>query len=205
MPDSSGCSPLDQSTSAAPGLYARHGKRAFDIVAVLALAPFALLLLGAGALGVWAVLGRPILFRSTRLGRGGAAFTMLKLRSMAPGEGSNAARAGRFGRALRATAIDELPQLWHVLRGQMSLIGPRPLPAHYAAVLPAARHAVRPGLTGLAQVTGRNALDWPARLRLDCDYAAGPTLAADLHILGATAGMLLAGRGAAPGPPPPGI
>ncbi len=190
---------------AEPGLYARRGKRAVDILVVLALALPALVLLGAAALGVWGVLGRPILFRSGRIGQGGVPFTMVKLRSMAPGEGADAARTGRFGRLLRASALDELPQLWHVLRGEMSLVGPRPLPLHYAPVLPAARHAVRPGITGLAQVGGRNALGWPTRLRLDCRYATGPTLATDLRILGATAGLLLTRRGAGPGAPPPGI
>jgi lipopolysaccharide/colanic/teichoic acid biosynthesis glycosyltransferase len=187
-----------------PGFYARHGKRWLDILATLTLAPIAMPLLALASLGVWAVLGRPILFRSTRLGRNGASFTMLKLRSMAPGDGPDDARAGRFGRLLRASALDELPQLWHVLRGKMSLVGPRPLPSHYAAVLPSARHAVRAGITGLAQVAGRNALAWPDRLRLDCRYAASPTLTGDLRILGATVGLLLARRGAAPGPAPPG-
>ncbi len=190
---------------AEPGLYARRGKRVVDILAALALAPAALAVLGMAALGVWGVLGRPILFRSARIGRDGVPFTMVKLRSMAPGDSADAARTGRFGRALRASALDELPQLWHVLRGEMSLVGPRPLPVHYAPVLPAARHAVRPGITGLAQVGGRNALGWPDRLRLDCRYATGPTLAVDLRILGATAGLLLTRRGAGPGVPPPGI
>ncbi|MES2711099.1 MAG: sugar transferase [Pseudomonadota bacterium] len=190
---------------AEPGLYARRGKRVLDVVGALALAVPALLLVGVGALGVLAVLGRPILFRAARIGRDGAPFTMVKLRSMATGEGGDSARTGRFGRVLRASAVDELPQLWHVLRGQMSLVGPRPLPAHYAGSLPVERHAVRPGLTGLAQVAGRNALGWPARLQLDCRYAAGLTLAADLRILAATAGLLLTRRGAAPGPPPPGL
>ena len=190
---------------AKPGPYARRGKRVVDILAVVALAPAALVLLGVAALCVWGVLGRPILFRSLRIGRAGVPFTLVKLRSMAPGAGADAARTGRFGRLLRASALDELPQLWHVLRGEMSLVGPRPLPAHYAAFLPPARHAVRPGITGLAQVGGRNALGWPSRLRLDCRYAAKPTLAVDLRILGATLGLLLACRGAGPGPPPPGM
>ncbi|MBR0656380.1 sugar transferase [Plastoroseomonas arctica] len=187
------------------GFYARRGKRALDIVAVLAMAPVALPLLALAALAVWAVLGRPVVFRSTRIGRGGVSFTMGKLRSMAEGDGPDPERTGRFGRALRASALDELPQLWHVLRGQMSLVGPRPLPAHYAPVLPGARHSVRPGLTGLAQVAGRNALPWPTRLRLDCRYASAPSLGRDLRILGATVVVLMRRRGGGIGVPPGGL
>lgn len=184
-------------------MYERGGKRLLDLVAVLLLLPFVAPLMLATALAVLLCLGRPILFRQRRMGRGGVPFTLVKFRSMAVGDGADAARLGRFGRALRASALDELPQLWHVLRGVMSLVGPRPLlPGDFAHYTPRQRRRVRlrPGLTGLAQVAGRNAVPWEARLELDARYAERLTLRADLAILLRTPALLLAGRGAtAPG------
>jgi lipopolysaccharide/colanic/teichoic acid biosynthesis glycosyltransferase len=119
---------------------------------------------------------------------------------MAPGPGEDSARLGGFGRRLRASGLDELPQLVNVLRGEMSLVGPRPLPLEYLPLFTPAqamRHRVRPGLAGLAQAAGRNAVPWPRRLALDARYAARPTLADDLGLLLRCAGLLLRGRGAA--------
>src|SRR4051794_26625287 len=185
-------------------MYERWGKRAFDIAGAAVLLLLAAPLLAAAALGVLLVLGRPVLFRQRRTGRGGVPFTLVKLRSLAPGPGPDAARLGRFGRWLRASAVDELPQLLNVLRGEMSLVGPRPLPPEYDARFTpaqAARTRVRPGLCGLAQAAGRNAVPWQRRLALDARYAgAAPRLRGDLAILWRCGLVLLRRQGvSAPG------
>ena len=185
-------------------MYERWGKRAFDLAGAVLLLLATAPLLAAGALGVFLTLGRPVLFRQRRTGRGGVPFTLLKLRSLAQGPGPDAARLGRFGRWLRASAVDELPQLVNVLRGEMSLVGPRPLLPDYDARFTAAqavRLRVRPGLCGLAQAAGRNAVPWQRRLALDARYAgAAPTLAGDAAILLRCAWVLLRGQGVtAPG------
>ncbi len=183
--------------------YERGGKRAADVVGALALLLMAVPVLLVAALAVVLVMGRPVLFRQVRAGRGGAPFTLLKLRSMRDGAGDDAARLTWLGRVLRATAVDELPQLLNVLRGEMSLVGPRPLPMEYVALYSAreaARLRVRPGLCGLAQAAGRNAVPWALRLRLDADYARRVSLWRDVRIMLACAAVVLRGRGvAAPG------
>ncbi len=185
-------------------MYARCGKRAADIVgAALLLAALAPVMM-AVALAVRIALGAPVLFRQQRAGRGGAPFTLLKFRTMREGAGEDAARLTRFGTVLRRFALDELPQLMNVLRGEMSLVGPRPLPmAYIARYTPrqALRLAVRPGLAGLAQAAGRNAVGWDARLELDARYAAAaPRALDDAGILLRCAALAIAGRGAsAPG------
>ncbi len=142
-------------------------------------------------------LGRPILFRQARPGLHGRPFTLLKFRTMreaAPGApADDAARLDRFGRALRASGLDELPELWNVLRGEMSLVGPRPLLMEYLPLYTAEqarRHEVRPGITGWAQVHGRNRVDWEARLAMDVWYVDHRSLLLDLRILGMTVGQL---------------
>lgn len=147
------------------------------------------------ALGVAVVvalaLGRPVLFRQVRAGRHGRPFTMFKFRSMLPvdrerGVVTDAQRLTRFGRLLRSTSLDELPGLVNVLRGEMSLVGPRPLPLAYVELWTprqARRLEVRPGLTGLAQVSGRNALSWEERLALDVEYVERRSVALDLLVL----------------------
>ena len=184
-------------------MYEQGGKRCFDLAGAAVLLVLLAPVLAAAALAVLAVLGRPVLFRQNRAGLGGRAFTLLKYRSMAAGDAPDAARLGRFGRVLRASALDELPQLLNVLRGEMSLVGPRPLPAAYTALYTptqALRLRVRPGLAGLAQAAGRNALPWPARLALDARYAARQTLAGDLRLILRCGLLVLRGRGAtAPG------
>jgi lipopolysaccharide/colanic/teichoic acid biosynthesis glycosyltransferase len=185
-------------------MYERWGKRACDVLgAALLLLTMAPLLVAAG-LGVLCVLGRPVLFRQVRTGRGGTPFLLLKLRSLREGPGEDAARLGRFGRALRASALDELPQLMNVLRGEMSLVGPRPLPPEYLPRFTPAQRArlgVRPGLCGLAQAAGRNAVPWRERLSLDTRYAtARPSLWGDLVIVVRCAWVIARGVGvAAPG------
>jgi sugar transferase EpsL len=182
------------------------GKRLMDVGGAAALAVVASPLLALAAVAVAATMGWPVLYRQRRAGLGGRPFTLLKLRTMrppgVPGE-PDAARLTPLGRLLRATSVDELPQLWNVLRGDMSLVGPRPLlPEYLMRYTPrqARRHEVRPGLTGLAQVAGRNAVPWPRRLALDVWYVEHHCLALDLHILLRTIRCVVAGRGiAAPG------
>jgi lipopolysaccharide/colanic/teichoic acid biosynthesis glycosyltransferase len=184
-------------------MYERHGKRVLDALGALALLVVLAPLLAGLALAVWAALGRPVLFRQQRAGRRGAPFTLLTFRSMRDGPGDDAARLTRFGRALRASAMDELPQLVNVLRGEMSLVGPRPLPLAYVpryAPRQALRLRVRPGLAGLAQAAGRNAVPWEQRLELDARYVERITLAGDLGILWRCLRLALRGGGAnAPG------
>lgn len=150
--------------------------------------------------------GSPLFFQQ-RVGRSGRPFYMVKFRSMvkdAPKLGSwrtedNDPRITRTGMFIRRTSIDELPQLWNVLTGDMSLIGPRPqTPAQESLYTPAqwqARHIVRPGITGLAQVNGRSALDFESATKFDLAYAARPSFAQDMHILLATIHQVLRGVG----------
>jgi sugar transferase EpsL len=160
-------------------------------------------LLALVAAAVYAFLGRPVLHRQRRLGLRGAPFAIVKFRTMREGEGSDAQRLGRFGRFLRATSLDELPELWNVLRGEMSLVGPRPLLPQYKdryTTEQARRHEVRPGLTGWAQVNGRNRLPWDERLALDVWYVDHWSLGLDLRILARTVPVVLRRQGiAAPG------
>ncbi len=182
-------------------MYERWGKRALDLVgAGLLLLLLAAPLMLATMLAVRLALGRPVLFTQPRAGRGGQVFVALKFRSLRDGPGEDAERMTRFGRVLRASALDELPQLLNVLRGEMSLVGPRPLlPGYTRRYTPrqAERLRVRPGLAGLAQAAGRNAVPWEQRLELDARYAARVTLWGDLRILLRCAWLVLRGRGAA--------
>jgi sugar transferase EpsL len=160
-------------------LYVTLFKRVADVfgavVLLVALAPVMI----AVALVVWLVHGRPVLFRDERAGLDGEPIRVTKFRSMrAPVESSAGSRSDEerltpLGRFLRRTSLDELPQLFSVLRGDMSLVGPRPLPMRYVSRYTprqATRLRVRPGLTGWAQIHGRNALAWPDRLEYDAEY-----------------------------------
>jgi lipopolysaccharide/colanic/teichoic acid biosynthesis glycosyltransferase len=143
-------------------------------------------------------LGRPVLFRQERPGLGGRPFRLVKLRTMREGEGPDASRLTRFGRLLRATSLDELPELWNVLRGEMSLVGPRPLLMQYLprySARQARRHEMKPGLTGWAQVNGRNQLSWDERLELDVWYVENWSLGLDGRILARTLSQVLRRRG----------
>jgi lipopolysaccharide/colanic/teichoic acid biosynthesis glycosyltransferase len=184
-------------------MYERWGKRALDLIGAALLLLLLTPLLLAVALAVRCAMGRPVLFRQRRSGRGGAAFELLKFRSMREGAGLDAERLTPLGRGLRALALDELPQLVHVLRGEMSLVGPRPLPPGYLARFTprqAERLRVRPGLCGLAQSMGRNAVPWEARLEWDARYAERITLRGDLAITLRCLGVLARGHGiSAPG------
>lgn len=163
----------------------------------------ALLILAAPAMALVALLvlarlGSPVLFRQSRAGRGGVPFQVLKFRSMRAGPGEDADRLTPLGRILRASALDELPQLMNVLRGEMSLVGPRPLLPEYAARYTprqATRLSVRPGLCGLAQSKGRNGVPWEERLEWDARYVERITFAGDLRILRDCARVLWRGEG----------
>lgn len=167
-------------------------KRLFDFtVATLGLLLLALPL----ALLVWQVrrkLGSPVLFTQERPGLHGVPFKMIKFRTMTSERGSDgellpdAERLTGFGRWLRATSLDELPELWNVLKGEMSLVGPRPLLMQYLPLYSqeqARRHEVRPGITGLAQVNGRNAIGWEDKFKLDVWYVDNHSLWLDIKIL----------------------
>jgi lipopolysaccharide/colanic/teichoic acid biosynthesis glycosyltransferase len=169
-----------------------RGKRALDVsLAVLALflgAP----LIGVLALAVRLFLGKPIIFRQQRPGLHGKPFTLLKFRTMRDAvdeDGTplpDAERLTRFGRVLRSTSLDELPELVNVLRGEMSLVGPRPLLMQYLPLYTLEqqrRHDVRPGITGWSQVTGRNALSWEEKFERDIWYVEHQSLRLDLRIL----------------------
>jgi lipopolysaccharide/colanic/teichoic acid biosynthesis glycosyltransferase len=171
-------------------------KRAFDILVSLLALPILLPVMLATALLVRARLGSPVLFSQERPGRRGRIFTLWKFRTMTEACGpdgkprTDQERLTRFGRWLRATSLDELPELWNILRGDMSLVGPRPLLVEYLACYSpgeARRHEVRPGLTGWAQINGRNALTWQEKFRLDVWYVDHRTFWLDLKIILLTA------------------
>ena len=170
-------------------------KRAFDFVA----SAFGLLLLApVMAVLAWQIskkLGSPVLFRQTRPGLHGRPFQMIKFRTMRDAIGPDgqplpdSERMTPFGSFLRSASLDELPELWNVLKGEMSLVGPRPLLMEYLPLYSpeqARRHEVRPGVTGWAQINGRNALSWEEKFRLDVWYVDNRSLWLDLKILALT-------------------
>jgi lipopolysaccharide/colanic/teichoic acid biosynthesis glycosyltransferase len=166
-------------------------KRALDLVLGVPALVLSLPVQAVVALVVRWRLGSPVLFRQQRPGLHGEPFTMMKFRTMVdpdPGRGlvTDEERLTTFGSFLRSTSLDELPALVHVVRGQMSLVGPRPLLMRYLdrySPEQARRHEVRPGLTGLAQVNGRNATTWERRLALDVEYVDTHSLRLDLRII----------------------
>lgn len=173
-------------------------KRLLDIMlsapALLLAAPLML----AVALAIRWRMGRPVLFRQQRPGLHGQSFTLYKFRTMRGGSAPDGQRLTPLGHWLRRFSLDELPQLFNVLKGDMSLVGPRPLLVEYLDVYTSAqarRHEVKPGLTGWAQVHGRNALPWSRRLALDVWYVDHRSLWLDVRILARTAWHILHGRG----------
>ncbi len=183
-------------------------RRTLDVcVAAAGLAVLAPVI-GASALAVRVTMGPGVVFRQERLGLAGRPFMLLKLRTMRrpqPGrEGPefDAERLTRLGQWLRTSSIDELPSLWNLFRGDISLVGPRPLPKHYWHRYRGQeyrRFEVKPGITGLAQVSGRNLVDWPDRLALDVRYVEQRTLLGDLRILLRTVPTVLSGAGVSHG------
>ena len=184
-------------------LYARpymRLKRVLDLLLALLLSPLALLIVSLCYAGIKLESHGPAFFVQERPGYKGKIFRIYKLRTMSVETERNGVplsdmeRMTRMGRVIRACSFDELPQLYNILRGEMSFIGPRPLLARDVAYMDAQqhrRHEVRPGLTGLAQVMGRNALDWDTKLALDVSYVQRVTLAGDLKILFATVGKVV--------------
>ena len=161
-------------------------KRLTDIILVVITMPLWLIAYIAVAFLIILTMGRPIHFRHERAGRNGKPFNFIKFRSMRNGEGSDAERTTRLGKILRSTSLDELPQLWHVLSGKMSLVGPRPLPVRYLprySPFQNRRHEIRPGLTGWAQINGRNAISWEKKFELDVWYVDNKSLLLDAKIL----------------------
>ena len=171
-----------------------RAKRAFDLIIAALLLVFTLPIQAVTALAIRVRLGTPVLFRQTRPGLHNKLFEIIKFRTMldidpALGLIDDASRMTRLGCWLRATSLDELPTLWNIIRGDMSLVGPRPLLVSYLdrySPQQARRHEVRPGLTGLAQVSGRNALSWEDKFRLDVDYVDHHTFVGDLKIMRGT-------------------
>lgn len=174
-------------------------KRVFDIVvASLLLVVLSPVLLAVAVL-VRLKLGSPVLFRQERPGLHGRPFLMTKFRSMKPGDGLDEERLTKFGRILRAASLDELPELWNVLRGEMSLVGPRPEEAWLVKLYndrQRRRLAVKPGMTGPMQVNGRADLSFAQRLDLELDYIEHYSLRRDIAILLKTIPVVLRGNGA---------
>ena len=177
-------------------------KRLFDTVVAAVLLVVLAPLFAVIAFGVRLAMGRPMLFRQLRPGLGGTAFEIMKFRTMSSALDSKGqplpdhARLNRFGRFLRRASLDELPELINVLKGDMSLVGPRPLLMQYLdryTPTQARRHEVRPGITGWAQVNGRNAISWEERFQLDVWYVDHRGFWLDLKILALTAVRILRG------------
>jgi sugar transferase EpsL len=188
-------------------MYRRGGKRLIDVAVsatgLILLSPLLLVL----AVLTRRKLGSPILFRQKRPGLGGRPFTLLKFRTMTETRTSDghiqpdADRLTTYGEWLRSTSLDELPELFNVLRGDMSLVGPRPLLVEYLPRYSAEqsrRHNVRPGLTGWAQVNGRNTLSWPQRFSMDVWYANNVSFGLDVRIAWRTVSAVVSRRGISP-------
>ncbi len=173
-------------------------KRFFDILLTLLAMPLWLPIVAVTALLVLVFEGRPVFFTQERSGLNGKPFRLIKFRSMRNGEGSDAERLTRFGRFLRSSSLDELPELFHVLSGKMSLVGPRPMPVRYLhrySETQLRRLEVRPGITGLAQINGRNMLSWNDKFRYDVQYADFHPLWLDVKILFKTVAAVFSARG----------
>lgn len=175
-------------------------KRSFDLLVALLLLVIFMPILALVAVLVRVYLGKPVLFTQVRPGLGGCPFALYKFRTMTDandGEGrllSDDARLTRFGLFLRRTSLDELPQLFNVLRGDISLVGPRPLLMDYLPLYSAEqarRHEVRPGITGWAQVNGRNTISWEEKFKLDVWYVDNRSFWLDIKILWLTIGKVM--------------
>lgn len=186
--------------SKANSFYARYGKRALDIVisaGVLLVFSWLYLIL---MLIVAIKMGRPVFFASQRIGKGEKPYKNYKFRSMTNDKDENGVllpspqRLTKFGRFLRSTSLDELPAIWNILKGELSLVGPRPMPTKYSPYFreqERARHLVRPGLTGWAQVNGRNAVSWDNKFRMDVEYVERISISFDIKIIFLTIGKVL--------------
>lgn len=181
-------------------MYQRYIKRLLDIIlsgaALIVLSPILLLV----AVLVRVKLGSPVIFHQKRPGKNEKIFTLCKFRTMTDAKDSegnllpDSVRLTKFGKLLRAMSLDELPELWNILKGDMSIIGPRPLLVSYLPYYSEReklRHSVRPGLTGLAQVSGRNFIDWDKRLEKDVEYVENLTFMMDMKVLALTVKTVL--------------
>ena len=186
------------------GIYARCVKRIvdlfFSLIALMVLSPVMIIT----AIIVRAKLGSPVLFKQERPGLNGRVFTMYKFRSMTSEKDasgnllSDEIRLTGFGKKLRSTSLDELPELLNVIKGDMSLVGPRPLMISYLELYSdeqKRRHDVRPGITGLAQVNGRNALTWTRRFEYDVEYVNNISFLLDISIIAKTIGTIISRKG----------
>lgn len=180
--------------------YDRFVKRLLDILisatALILLSPVLLVT----AIAICIKLGKPIFFKQERIGVNEKPFRLIKFRSMRDGKDKNgnflpdSERLTNFGRFLRSTSLDELPELWNILKGDMSLIGPRPLPRVYLPYYKQEerlRHAIRGGLTGLAQVKGRNTISWDEKFSIDVEYVQTISFKTDMKIFFSTIGKVL--------------
>jgi lipopolysaccharide/colanic/teichoic acid biosynthesis glycosyltransferase len=190
--------------AAVAGWIGSRRKRAIDVAVAVGLLLVTAPIIALTALVVRVRLGSPVLFRQQRAGRDAVPFEVVKFRSMSNATDADGAplpddeRLGRFGRLLRASSLDELPQLWNVVRGDMSLIGPRPLPVAYVErYSPEQRRRLdaTPGITGWAQVNGRNTVDWPERLRFDVEYVDQASFVFDVRVVGRTIAMIVRRQG----------
>ncbi|WP_311202515.1 sugar transferase [Peribacillus aracenensis] len=174
------------------GIYRRFGKRAMDfILSLLAIITFSPIILGV-ALLVRIKLGSPVLFKQKRPGLNENVFMMYKFRTMTDERDENGEllsdniRLTKFGRFLRSTSLDELPELFNIIKGDMSIVGPRPLLVQYLPLYnkhQKRRHEVRPGLSGLAQVNGRNSINWESKFNLDVEYVENVSFSGDWKII----------------------
>jgi sugar transferase EpsL len=185
------------------------GKRIFDAIVALCLLCILSPVMVTIAFLVWLKVGHPVFFKQHRPGKNGRIFCLFKFRTMTEACDTSGRllpeteRLTRLGRWMRTNSLDELPQLWNVLRGDMSLVGPRPLLIEYLPLFSdeqARRHDVRPGVTGWAQIKGRNELDWPEKLALDVWYVENRNFWLDIKVLLLTIGIVLKRKGiSAPG------
>lgn len=173
-------------------MYARFGKRLIDLLIALPVLFLCLPVIGVLWMAVRVNLGSPVFFRQLRPGRQGVPFAMFKFRTMTDARDAagnllpDAERLPSFGKFLRSTSLDELPELWNVVKGDMSLVGPRPLLMRYYPYFTEAERArftVRPGITGLAQVAGRNDIGWDSRIAKDVEYVHNLSFKLDTEIL----------------------
>lgn len=187
--------------------YRKYGKRALDVILALLLLAMLWPLIAVAAVAVRAKLGAPVVFSQVRTGKYEKPFVMKKFRSMNDLRGDDghllpdSERITRLGKFLRETSIDELLELFNILKGEMSFVGPRPLPAEYLPYYTdreRKRHQVSPGLTGEAQIHGRNGIDWDRQFELDLKYVDTVSLAVDCRIILATVIKVLRREGTQP-------
>ena len=173
-------------------MYAKHIKRPLDftlsLISIILLSPLLLIV----AILVRIKLGKPVIFKQQRPGKNEKIFTLYKFRTMTDKKDENGnllpdeQRLTKFGKALRSTSLDELPELWNILKGDMAIVGPRPLLVEYLPLYNEKqkhRHDVRPGLTGLAQISGRNAITWEEKFKEDIEYVNNITFIQDAKII----------------------